>query len=208
VGLVPAGPGHSHQSVRDISAMGAMPGMALIEPCCEAQVRQAVDWAGREAPGSVYIRLVSVAWELGFEYEPGELVAGRGEVVRSGEDGTVIAAGPVMLSQAWAAAEMLAGEGTEYSVVALPWLRGIDGEWLAEIVAERPVVCLDNHYVDGGQCDAVLRALADARSTAPVVRRGVESVPLCGENDAVLRAHGLDAASIAAGIGAGLPSRA
>ena len=31
-GLVPGGPGHSHQSVRDISALGAVPGMALIEP--------------------------------------------------------------------------------------------------------------------------------------------------------------------------------
>jgi len=208
VGLVPAGPGHSHQSVRDISAMGAMPDMALVEPCCEAQVRQAVEWAARQARGPVYIRLVSVPWELGFDYEPGELLTGRGEVVRSGEDGTLIAAGPVMLSQAWAAADMLAGEGIEYSVVALPWLRGIDGEWLAEVVADRPVVCLDNHYVDGGQGDAVLRALADVGSLARVVRRGVESVPLCGENDAVLHAHGLDAASIAAGVRAGLPSRA
>jgi len=208
VGLVPAGPGHSHQSVRDISAMGAMPDMALVEPCCEAQVRQAVEWAARQARGPVYIRLVSVPWELGFDYEPGELLTGRGEVVRSGEDGTLIAAGPVMLSQAWAAADMLAGEGIEYSVVALPWLRGIDGEWLAEVVADRPVVCLDNHYVDGGQGDAVLRALADVGSLARVVRRGVESVPLCGENDAVLHSHGLDAASIAAGVRAGLPSRA
>jgi len=208
VGLVPAGPGHSHQSVRDISAMGAMPDMALVEPCCEAQVRQAVEWAARQARGPVYIRLVSVPWELGFDYEPGELLTGRGEVVRSGEDGTLIAAGPVMLSQAWAAADMLAGEGIEYSVVALPWLRGIDGEWLAEVVADRPVVCLDNHYVDGGQGDAVLRALADVGSLARVVRRGVESVPLCGENDAVLHAHGLDAVSIAAGVRAGLPSRA
>ena len=34
-GLVPGGPGHSHQSVRDISALGGMPGMALIEPFSE-----------------------------------------------------------------------------------------------------------------------------------------------------------------------------
>ncbi len=64
---MPGGPGHSHQSVRDISALGAMPGMALIEPYCEDEARAAVDWAVREATGPVYIRLVSVPWELGFE---------------------------------------------------------------------------------------------------------------------------------------------
>src|SRR5207244_8769077 len=50
-GIVPGGPGHSHQSVRDVSALGAMPGMALIEPFCEDEVRAAVDWAVHRARG-------------------------------------------------------------------------------------------------------------------------------------------------------------
>jgi transketolase len=208
VGLVPAGPGHSHQSVRDISALGAVPGMSLIEPCSEAQVRRAVEWAVAEAAGPVYIRLVSVPWELGFDLEDEPLAAGQGQVVREGEDGTFVAAGPVMISQAWAAASMLEDEGVAYGVVALPWLRDIDGAWLAQIAGEAPVVCLDNHYVDGGQGDAVLRALSDVGTPAPIMRLGVESVPVCGENDAVLRAHGLDAASIAERVKVELPSRA
>jgi transketolase len=182
--------------------------MALIEPFSEHEVRAAVEWAVHEAPGSVYIRLVSVPWPLGFVFDPEPLAVGRGQVVRPGEDGTLVAAGPVMLSQAWEAAELLATVGVEYGVVALPWLRDIDGEWLAEIAGERPVVCLDNHYVDGGQGDAVLRALSGAGSRAPVIRIGVESVPECGENEAVLHAHGLDAISIADRVKAELPSRA
>jgi transketolase len=207
-GLVPAGPGHSHQSVRDISAMGAMPGMALVEPCSEEQTRRVTEWAASEAEGPVYIRLVTVPWALGFVFDPEPLAVGRGQAVRQGEDGTFVAAGPVMLSQAWEAAELLATEGIEYTVLALPWLRGIDGEWLGEIAGDRPVVCLDNHYADGGQGDAVLRAIAEAGSSAQVVRLGVESVPECGENDAVLHAHGLDAISIADRVKAELPSRA
>ena len=70
-GIVPGGPGHSHQSVRDISALGAMPGMALIEPFCESEVRAAVDWIVHHAPGPVYLRLVSVPWSLGFD-PPGD----------------------------------------------------------------------------------------------------------------------------------------
>ena len=85
-GIVPGGPGHSHQSVRDISALGAVPGMALIEPFCEDEVRAAVDWAVHRAPGPVYLRLVSVRWALGFDPPPvDELVPGRGTVLRTGE---------------------------------------------------------------------------------------------------------------------------
>ncbi|MEJ7818535.1 MAG: transketolase C-terminal domain-containing protein, partial [Thermoleophilaceae bacterium] len=203
VGIVPGGPGHSHQSVRDISALGAMPGMALIEPASEHETRLAVKWAVHEATGPVYIRLVSVPWELGFEPPRAErLVPGRGEVVSEGGDATIVTTGPVMLSQAFAAAQRLTAGGRAVGVVSLPWLRGVDGEWLAQVTGEAPVFCLDNHYVDGGQGDAVLAALAAAGATNRVHKLGVESVPVCGTNDEVLRAHRLDAESLAERIDA------
>ena len=31
-GLIPGGPGHSHQSVRDISALSGVPNLSLLEP--------------------------------------------------------------------------------------------------------------------------------------------------------------------------------
>jgi transketolase len=199
-GLVPGGPGHSHQSVRDISALGAMPGMALIEPFSESEVRAAVAWAVRDAPGSVYLRLVSVPWALGFDPpEIGELVPGRGTVLRSGEDALFVAAGPVMVAAAWHAAGLLEAEGVDAGVVALPWLRDVDGAWLAEVADGAAIFCLDNHYLAGGQGDAVLAALAaDAPEAAARVHKiGVDSIPKSGENNEVLRAHGLDAESIA-----------
>jgi transketolase len=208
-GLVPGGPGHSHQSVRDISALGAMPGMALIEPYCEAQVAQALEWAVHEAPRPVYIRLVSVPWELGFEPPAAPFAPGRGTVLREGDDVTITASGPVMVSVAWATAEALAEHGVEAAVVEIPWLRDVDGVWLAGLVGDAPVVCLDNHYVSGGQGDAILAALADAGSPAAarVRRLGVESVPACGTNDEVLRVHRLDAASVADRVLEEVPGR-
>ena len=44
-GVVPGGPGHSHQSVRDISAIGSVPGLTAIEPCSEREARLAIRWA-------------------------------------------------------------------------------------------------------------------------------------------------------------------
>jgi transketolase len=208
VGIVPGGPGHSHQSVRDISALGAMPGMALIEPASEHEARLAVEWAVREATGPVYIRLVSVPWELGFEPSlPDRLTPGRGEVVREGHEATIVTTGPVMLSQAYAAAELLAADHRPVGVVSLPWLRDIDGEWLAKVADDAPVFCLDNHYIDGGQGDAVLAGLAATGAPNRVHKLGVESVPECGTNEEVLRAHRLDAESVAERVGAALPSR-
>jgi len=210
VGLVPGGPGHSHQSVRDISALGAMPGMTLLEPCSEHEARLCVEWAVQEATGPVYIRLVSVPWDLGFEPPtPERLELGRGEIVRPGADAVIVGAGPVVLSQAYAAAEDLAERGVEAAVVDLPWLNEVDGAWLAELAARAPVFCVDNHYLTGGQGDAVASALATQTDTpVGLVRKlGVDRVPECGANDEVLRAHGLHAEGIAARVAAELPAR-
>jgi transketolase len=202
-GLVPGGPGHSHQSVRDISALGAVPGMALIEPFSEQEVRAAVRWAVESAEGPVYIRLVSVPWAVGFEPpEVEKLEPGRGSVLREGGDLLFVAAGPVMVGGAWAAADLLVEDGVEAGVVSMPWLRGIDGGWLAEIADGGPIVTLDNHYVSGGLGDGLLAALAEGapHAAARVHKIGVEEVPKSGENNEVLAAHGLDAAGIAARV--------
>ena len=191
VGLVPGGPGHSHQSVRDIALMGSLPGAALIEPSTDDEARAAVRWAVREAKGPVYIRLVSVPWDLPFEPEPvTELEPGRGRVVRAGADGFFVTTGPVMLSQAWLAAERL-----HFGVVALPWLRDVDGAWLHEVTGGAPLFTVDNHYLEGGQGDAVLAAVAGLGQK--VERFGVDRVPVSGTNDEVLREHRLDAESLA-----------
>jgi transketolase len=208
-GLVPGGPGHSHQSVRDISALGAMPGMALIEPFSESEVRAAVRWAVRDAPGSVYLRLVSVPWAMGFEPpDVVELVPGRGTVLRQAGDVLFVAAGPVMVAAAWGAAELLESKGIEAGVVALPWLRDVDGAWVAEAAGDAPIFTLDNHYLAGGQGEAVLAALAtQAPEAARLHQIGVTEIPKSGENNEVLRAHGLDAAGIVAQVTLRLAAR-
>src|SRR6185437_16008210 len=118
------------------------------------------DWAVHDAPGSVYLRLVSVRWALPFEPPAVErLEPGRGTVLRAGADGLIVGA--------WHAADRLAEDGLEFGVVSLPWLRDVDGAWLAEVADGAPIFCLDNHYVSGGQGDAILAALvADAPEAA------------------------------------------
>ncbi len=127
-GLLPAGPGHSHQSVRDVAILGSIPGLELIEPSTEAEVELAVDYCVNRAAGSSYLRLVSIPAEVPYRLPDGyRLEPGRGVTVREGRDAVVIAYGPIMLSQAYRAAELLAGRAAlEVAVVNLPWLNRVD----------------------------------------------------------------------------------
>jgi transketolase C-terminal domain/subunit len=77
---------------------------------------------------------------------------------------------------------------------------------IRELTADAPILCLDNHYPAGGQGDGVTAALAAAgRPAAGRVRRlAVETVPACGANDEVLRAHRLDPAGVAAAVRGGI----
>nr|MCU0937048.1 transketolase [Gammaproteobacteria bacterium] len=206
-GVVPGGPGHSHQSVRDLAALGGIPGLELIEPCNEREAEAAVRYAVGEAKGSCYLRLVSIPVDTPFELPADyRLVPGRGTVLRPGRDAVLIGYGPVLLAEAVRAAEQLSRErGIEVTVVNLPWLNRFDGEWLSALVAGVPVVItLDNHYLDGGQGERLAALLAEHAVPARVVRIGLTDVPVCGTNVEVLHALGLDAQSLAGRIEAAL----
>ena len=88
-------------------------------------------------------------------------------------------------------------------MINLPWLNLVDGDWLAAEIANVPrVFTLDDHYVSGGQGELIAATLAE-RGRVPVggvTRLGVRSIPACGQNDEVLRAHRLDAESLAADL--------
>ncbi len=48
-GLIPAGPGKSHQSVRDISLLAALPDMTIVQPASAEETRALLRWAVEEA---------------------------------------------------------------------------------------------------------------------------------------------------------------
>ena len=198
-GLVPAGPGHSHQSVRDISAVGAVPGLVALEPCTEREARLAIRWAVEQNPASTYLRFVNVPLDLSYAL-PGDyaLRVGRGALLRPGTDVALVGYGPLLLTNAWKAADELAGQGVSAAVIDLPWLNRIDDEWVTDVLGRFPkIVTLDNHYLEFGQGVMVAAALARTGVRATVVPIGLTEVPACGTNAEVLAYHGLDGSSIA-----------
>jgi transketolase len=198
-GVVPGGPGHSHQSVRDISAIGAVPGLVAFEPGSEREARMAIRWAVEENPESTYLRFVNVPLDLPYTL-PADytLQVGRGVTLRHGDDVAIVGYGTVLLANAYRAAEELASDGVSAAVIDLPWLNRIDETWVREELARYPlVITLDNHYLEFGQGVMIGAALARTGSRCDVLPIGLAEIPACGNNADVLAHHGLDAASIA-----------
>jgi transketolase len=206
-GLVPAGPGKSHQSLRDVSLLAALPNVTIVQPGTMEETAALVRWAVEDAAESVALRLA-----IGPSPRPIELPGyvpevGRGSVLRDGRDAVLLAYGPVMLHEALLAAERLAEAGElSVRVVEMPWLNRLDTEWLAsEVGSFEHVYVLEDHAPTGGLGDAVRRELE--RRVVTVF--GVEGWPACGTPDEALRFHGLDGRSLAARIAAhaGVPAR-
>ena len=201
-GVVPGGPGHSHQSVRDISAIGSVPGLTAIEPCCEREARLAIRWAVETNAGSTYLRFVNVPLDLPYALPSSyALEVGRGVTLRAGSDVALIGYGPVLMTNAWRAADDLAADGVSAAVIDLPWLNRIDDEWVARTLGRfSAIVTLDNHYVTLGQGVMIAAALARTGVRAEIRSSGLTDIPACGNNAEVLAHHGLDAAGIATAV--------
>jgi transketolase len=203
-GLIPAGPGKSHQSLRDISLFGALPGCVIIEPGNALETRKVLEWCVNEANQSCMIRLVigpsprviPVAEDYQFSF-------GRGSVLNPGEDAVLFAYGPVMLSEALTAAELLHKQGVSLAVVNMPWLNQIDVDWLEEIIGScDSIFVVDDHAAYGGLGDTLLNAfmLSDVLRGTPLMKFAVEGHAACGTPPEVLSCHGLSGEKLAVRI--------
>jgi len=200
-GLIPAGPGHSHQAVRDISSLSAIPNLVMVAPSCEYEVGQVMDWAVDDAETSVYVRLYSAPIENGYKKsENVPLIMGRGEEVIIGDTTVIIAYGPLMLSVACRTADFLAKKtGKKIGVINLPWLNSIDLDWLKEIASRyKNILSLDDHYIIGGQGQFLAANILKERlNHVNFAHHGLDEVPRCGSTEEVLKYHGYSAEQLA-----------
>lgn len=200
-GLIPAGPGRSHQSVRDISLLGALPNMVLVQPCNADEARQLTRWCVNQAQENCTIRLnigpSPRKIQLPAEYR---VQFGCGVTLTDGTDALVFAYGPIMLHEALTAARLLAERGFSLRVVNMPWLNRTDAAWLKTIVQAFPEsIVLEDHSPVGGLGDALRRTLAQENLSAAhrILVWGVEGFPACGTPQEALKFHRLDGVSLA-----------
>ncbi len=207
-GLIPAGPGKSHQSLRDISLFGALPNVIVMQPANAAETRMVVDYAVKEATESVAIRLaIGPSPRLIELPEDYRLTFGQGVTLREGTDAVLFAYGPIMLHEALRASEYLAEAGFGLRVIDLPWLNRIDPNWLIAALNDiSDVYVIDDHAPVGGLGDALLDTLnrvgwlgADGKSRR-FTKFAVEGFPACGTPAEALAFHQLSGDALATRI--------
>lgn len=189
--------GVSHQAIEDLSIMRAVPNMMVLEPAGLAYFAAAVRLA-LEHEGPVYLRMKRP------ETPPEEPVAarplemGRGILLREGADATIIACG-LSVAEAVAAAELLAVEGIEASVVDMAFIKPLDaGLVLERAEATGAMVTAENHMVCGGLGSAVAEVLCDAGVGLPFKRVGLgDRFAEGGTTPYLFKKYGLDRTAIA-----------
>ncbi len=124
---------------------------------------------------------------------------GRAELIRSGDSGAVVVFG-ALLSEAVRAADRLAAEGIELTVVNARFCRPLDFELIGRLIRELPfVVTVEESTLMGGFGSAVLEAANAAGLRTEHIRRlGIPDRFIeHGERNDLLRDLGLDAEGIA-----------
>lgn len=196
-GLIPAGPGHSHQATRDIAGFGSLAEIRVIAPSTQRQVSDAVAWATSDQPDSVYLRLCSQPVVIPFD-DHGLPELGHGTVLHEGSGQIVVVGyGPVLLTEAYHA---IAGDdqlAADTTLIDMPWVSDPDAAWVANHLASNGrVVVLDDHWVRGGLGERLAGRLSAAGTGCRVDIFGIEGLPECGRPDEVLAFHRLDRATL------------
>ncbi len=195
-GLIPAGPGKSHQSIRDVSLLTALPNMALVQPANAEETRALLQWAVEDAEENVALRLAIGPSPRRIELPRAKVTPGRGTVLREGSDAVIFAYGPVMLHETLTAAEAIGA-----SVVNMPWLNRVDAPWLLDLIESFDGIFVVEDHAPVGALGDSLRRVLDGRS---ITVFGVEGWPACGTPLEALRFHGLDGSSLADRIASAL----
>jgi transketolase len=187
--------GGSAQALEDLAAFRAIPGMTVISPADPTEMALATR-AMLEYQGPVYMRSGrSPAPRLFGDDHKFEI--GKGQVLRDGDDVTIVACG-VEVVRALAAADMLGRHGISARVVNMPTIKPIDTALLSICSLETgAIVTAEDHNIHGGLGGAVAEALAQTRP-CPIEFVGVrDTFGASGEPEELADHFGISAPFIA-----------
>ena len=206
-GLVYAPLGPTHLAIEDIAIMRALPNMTVVAVCDAEEMKrfmeQTIDW-----PGPIYIRLAKgfdpIVSRPELNFEIGRAIAMR-EPEGAGAGQVLIVATGVATTRALAAADLLASDGIECTVLHMHTIKPLDTEAVLHHadVADL-VVTVEEHTLLGGLGSAVTDALVEHRPGAipPLKRLGIPDAfaKNYGSQDDLMQIYGLQPPQIAATV--------
>ena len=201
--------GRTHHGLFDIAYLRCLPNMVLMAPKDENELRHMLKTAILYEDGPIALRYPRGAGVgVPLTGEPHPLPIGRGEVLREGDDITIVALGTMVLP-AERAADILAEQGIHATVINARFVKPLDEELILSS-AQRTghLLTVEEAMLAGGFGSAVLELLAREGLRLPVTTLGVPDRIFDHAPQGVLRKQaGLDAETIAARAAALLGAR-
>jgi len=187
--------GATHQCNEDLALMREIPGMVVINPSDDVEAKAAVE-AAYNYYGPVYMRFGRAACPVINDTPEYKFEIGKGITLREGSDVAIIATG-IEVAYALEAAEMLAADGIEATVVNMHTIKPLDKELVVSVAkATNKVFTVEEHSIIGGLGSAVAECLCD-EYPCKVTRIGINDVfGESGPAGELIAKYGLDAKSI------------
>jgi transketolase len=188
--------GASHQMIEDVALMRAMPRMQVVVPADYNQAYRATA-ESYEKDEPMYMRFGRPSTPIVYDEIPDTLGGGI-DVMREGNDISLIACGH-MVWRALDAAESLEREdGVEAEVLNVSIVKPIDTATILESISKTGVaVTAEEHRVVGGLADAV-REVAAEQHPVPVFAVGMgDEFGISGTGEACMEHFGLTPRGIA-----------
>jgi len=195
--------GGTHMAVEDIGVFRSIPNIRIMEPADGIELRQMVEHAAK-TDGPVYIRTIrkEAADIHGPDYR---FEAGKADLLREGTDVSILASGVLMVGEALAAADELAGRGIDAEVLNIHTIKPIDAEAIVRTAGKTGfIVTAENHNILGGLRSAVAEVVTEL-CPVRILPVGIKNVKgEVGKLDYLKKHFGLSADAIIAAVEKGL----
>ncbi|MCA9765487.1 MAG: transketolase family protein [Carnobacterium sp.] len=184
--------GGTHMPFEDLALMRAIPKATVYEVSDTTMLRAILEQS-YEDTGFSYIR--TIRKQPVKLYSEGELFESGIKVLREGKDVSILASG-IMVSDAMLAANELAAEGIEATVMDVYRLKPINKEAVLQAAETGAIITAENHNIVGGLGSAIAEVLAEEKPTLQY-RIGVrEQFGQVGKADYLKEQYGLTVENI------------
>ncbi|MEO7425879.1 MAG: 1-deoxy-D-xylulose-5-phosphate synthase, partial [Fibrobacteria bacterium] len=155
--------GPTHHGAMDLSYLAMIPGMVIMAPSDEKELRNMLFTAIKYDDGPVAVRYPRASAYAPDEKLPFQQIPfGLPKIVQEGEDLLILAIGN-MLAPARKAAELLAKDGIRPTVVDARFAKPLDRKAYSELFARhRAVITIEDNVIQGGYGQSVAQLLSES----------------------------------------------
>ena len=181
--------GATHQAMEDIAMTRVLPNLMVVVPCDFEQAKKAT-LAIAAHTGPLYLRLTRPKTAC-FTTVTTPFELGKAQVLRTGNDVSIFACGPLVY-EALMAAEELKDE-VSVEVINVHTIKPLDEETIVRSARKTgKVITLEDHQINGGLGGAMAEVLGEKCPTK-IIRMGMKDLfGESGEPGELLAKYGLD----------------